>query len=97
MASYFIYIHQLPFQPRRELCRILDADTRWEELGGIHMDYDVKTLTLIGQVLQRDKSPTWELLNKYSEQNGTIKRLFVMLARMDHQRAMSVLKPYVEE
>ncbi|GIY31141.1 hypothetical protein CEXT_359821 [Caerostris extrusa] len=97
MASNVIYIHQLPFQPRRELCRILDADRRWEELGGIYMEYDVTTLTLIGQALLRDKSPTWELLNKYSEQNGTIKRLFVMLARMDHQRAMSVLKPYVED
>ncbi|GIX81179.1 hypothetical protein CDAR_254611 [Caerostris darwini] len=97
MASNVMYIHQLPFQPRRELCRILDADRRWEELGGIYMEYDVTTLTLIGQALQRDKSPTWELLNKYSEKNGTIKRLFVMLARMDHQRAMSVLKPYVED
>ncbi|GFQ71217.1 hypothetical protein TNCT_292591 [Trichonephila clavata] len=97
MASNIVYIHDLPFQPRRELCRILDADRRWEELGGIYMDYDVTTLTLIGQAIHRDKSPTWELLNKYSERNGTIKRLFVMLAKMDHQRAMSILKPYVEE
>ncbi|GFS77321.1 hypothetical protein NPIL_372911 [Nephila pilipes] len=97
MASNVVYIHDLPFQPRRELCRILDADRRWEELGGIHMAYDVTTLTLIGQAILRDKSPTWELLNKYSERNGTIKRLFVMLAKMDHQRAMSILKPYVEE
>ncbi|XP_035215721.1 probable serine/threonine-protein kinase PBL16 isoform X3 [Stegodyphus dumicola] len=97
MASNIVFIHDLPFQPRRELCRILDADRRWEELGGNHMNLDVTTLTLIGQAIHRDKSPTSELLNKYSERNGTIKRLFIMLAKMDHQRAMSVLQPYVEE
>ncbi|GBM78760.1 hypothetical protein AVEN_62740-1 [Araneus ventricosus] len=96
-SNNIVYIHDLPFQPRRELCRILDADRRWEELGGIYMSYDVTTLTLIGQAVLRDKSPTWELLNKYSERNGTIKRLFIMLKKMDHQRAMSVLKPYVDE
>lgn len=58
------------------------------------MGYDVTTLTLIGQAIHRDKSPTWELLNKFSERNGKIKHLFIMLAKMDHQRGMSILQPY---
>lgn len=27
------YVHELPYEPRSQLCRILDADGRWEELG----------------------------------------------------------------
>ncbi|XP_042899493.1 serine/threonine-protein kinase pelle isoform X3 [Parasteatoda tepidariorum] len=96
LDSRVVYIHDLPYQPRKALCDILDADKSWEKLGG-HLQYDVTTLILIGQSVYRDKSPTSELLNKFSEKNGTIKHLFVLLAKMDHQRAMSVLRPYVEE
>ncbi|KAG8193534.1 hypothetical protein JTE90_003744 [Oedothorax gibbosus] len=95
MASNVVYVHDLAFQPRKELCRILDADRRWEELGGL-MGYDVTTLILIGQAVLRDRSPTWDLLNKFSEKNGTTNQLYKMLAHIDHQRAMLLLAPYVD-
>ncbi|GFS55174.1 death domain-containing protein [Trichonephila clavipes] len=96
MAVNIVYVDELPYLCRGELCRTLDLSEEWEELGG-HMGFDVQTLAIIRRANLRGASPTSQLLNKFSERNGTIRHLFIMLARMDHQRAMFVLKPYVEE
>lgn len=42
--SNIMYIYNLPHQERRELCRILDQNDKWEELGGTFMKFDVMTL-----------------------------------------------------
>ncbi|XP_055945604.1 uncharacterized protein LOC129976188 isoform X2 [Argiope bruennichi] len=94
-SKSIVYFQDLPFQLRRELCDILDTDRRWEELGRIHMSTDMTAF--MRQAALQNKSPTWELLNKYSEREGTVKQLFTMLEKMDHERAMTVLKPYVDE
>ncbi|GFU41774.1 death domain-containing protein [Nephila pilipes] len=94
MAANIVYVQDLPFSCRGELCRILDLSGQWEELGGIHMAFDLETLSIIRGASLRGESPTWELLNKFSERNGTINQLFLMLARMDNQRGMHVLRSY---
>ncbi|XP_076344315.1 uncharacterized protein LOC143244108 isoform X2 [Tachypleus tridentatus] len=86
------FIYDLPWPTRKELCMVLDADGKWEELGGKFLNYDITKLTLIG----KGKSPTDELLNEWGTKNGTINRLYVYLSKMDHQRAMSILISYVD-
>ncbi|XP_013790057.1 serine/threonine-protein kinase pelle-like, partial [Limulus polyphemus] len=86
------YIYDLPWPVRKELCRVLDADEKWEELGAQYLGFDITSLTLIG----RSKSPTDELLSRWGIKNGTINHLFLYLSKMDHQRAMSILKPCVD-
>ncbi|KAG1670935.1 Serine/threonine-protein kinase pelle [Nymphon striatum] len=86
------YIYEIPFAERKQLCNILDADERWEELAGSYMAYDVITITL----LKRKDSPTWELLDKWGQKNHTINDLFVILKNMGHYHAMSVIKNLVD-
>ncbi|XP_076363567.1 uncharacterized protein LOC143253474 isoform X2 [Tachypleus tridentatus] len=86
------FIYDLPWSIRKELCKILDADEKWEELGAEYLGFDITSLTLIG----RSRSPTDELLSKWGIKNGTINLLFMFLSKMDHQRAMCILKPCVD-
>lgn len=39
-----MYIYHLPHSERRDLCRILDQNNKWEELGGTYMKYDLLTM-----------------------------------------------------
>lgn len=57
--------------------------------GGIYMKFDVLTL----QYIRKKRSPTDELLNLWGIQNHTVLELFVLLSRMQHYQAMTVLKP----
>lgn len=57
------------------------------------MQYDM----LIIQNLRREKNPTDELLNLWSIHNHTILELFVLLQKMQHYRAMGLLKSFVED
>lgn len=42
-----MYIYQLPHAERKELCRILDQNNTWEDLGGNYMQYNVFTIQVI--------------------------------------------------
>ena len=53
------------------------------------MKFDVLTL----QYIHKKQSPTDELLNLWGIQNHTVLELFVLLSRMQHYQAMTVLKP----
>lgn len=46
------------------------------------------------QYLRRRDSPTDELLTAWGNQNHTVNDLFVLLSRMQHYRAMTLLKDY---
>ncbi|XP_034941982.1 serine/threonine-protein kinase pelle-like [Chelonus insularis] len=87
------YIYDLPFLERSDLCKILNQNDKWEELAGVWMKYDVLTV----QNLRKEKNPTEELLTLWSIHNHTILELFILLSRMQHYRAMIVLKPFVDE
>jgi len=54
-------------------------------------------LTLISYALFRNGSPTNELFTKLESSNATISQLYRILALMKHQRAMFLLKPFVDE
>jgi len=54
------------------------------------MKYDVTTLNMFG----RSRSPTDSLLSDWSQKNHTIRELFILLSRIQHYRAMEILKPY---
>lgn len=90
------YIYDIPCKERFSLCRILDAEGSWLELGA-QMDIDRITLALIGNAVQRHQSPTDELLTKLGDKNITINRLFRKLYEIEQYRAMRILKPFVNE
>lgn len=90
------YVYDLPYFERKELCRILDHNDKWEELGGKYMNFDVMTIQLFRQVIMRGKSPTDELLTMWGHQNHTVLELFVLLSKMQHYQSMLTLKPFVD-
>lgn len=92
-----MYIYHLPYQERQELCYILDQNNKWEELGGVHMKYDIPTLDSIKKVIYKGGSPTCELLTTWGHQNHTVLEIFVLLSRMKMYRAMTVIKHLIEE
>lgn len=44
--------------------------------------------------MRRQKSPTEVLLDTWGQKNHTVQELFVLLSRMEHYRAMRVLKEF---
>ncbi|KAF5293041.1 hypothetical protein FQR65_LT11033 [Abscondita terminalis] len=91
-----IYVYDLPHSERSELCRILDQNNKWEELGGTHMKYDYLTIQGLRKEIYRGNSPTEELLTLWGHQNHTVLELFILLSRMRHYQAMSVIKSQVD-
>lgn len=87
----------MPHTERRNLCRILDQNNRWEELAGTHMKYDVLTMQELRREIFRCNSPTEELLTMWGNQNHTVLELFILLSRMKHYRAMSEIKQLVDK
>lgn len=45
----------------------------------------------------RGKSPTEELLHLWSQTNHTVLDLFLLLSRMKHYRAMTIIKPLIDK
>ncbi|CAG2117243.1 unnamed protein product, partial [Medioppia subpectinata] len=91
------YIYELPYNCRKQLCDLLDADQSWRQLGGQYMNLNDTSLTLISHALIRNSSPTNELLTKWETSAAKVSQLFVFLAQMGHKRAMFILRPYVEQ
>ncbi|KAK0167119.1 hypothetical protein PV327_004558 [Microctonus hyperodae] len=87
-----VYIYDLPFCERTELCKILNQSDKWEELAGRWMSYDMMTI----QNLRKEKNPTDELLTLWSIHNHTVLELFILLSKMQHYRAMILLKSFVD-
>lgn len=56
------------------------------------MKYDMQTI----QNLRKEKNPTDQLLTLWSVHNHTILELFILLSRMHHYQAMTILKPFIE-
>lgn len=54
------------------------------------MNYDITTLNEFG----RTQSPTETLLANWGQKNHTIVELFILLLKMQHFRALEILKPY---
>ncbi|RWS01300.1 serine/threonine-protein kinase pelle-like protein, partial [Dinothrombium tinctorium] len=94
-ASLPRYVYDLPYNVRKSLCDLLDADGSWRQLGGEHMRLNDTQLTLISHALYRGASPTNDLLVRWEQSNAKVTQLFVYLAAMKHRRAMLILKPYV--
>lgn len=92
-----VYIYELPFTVRKGLCDLLDADGSWRQLGGQYMGLNETQLTLISHALYRGASPTNDLLIKWEQTNPKVRSLFRYLASMQHKRAMTLLRPYVDE
>lgn len=90
------YIYQLPYYEHKELCRLLDHNDKWEELGGKHMNFDMMTIHELRRFFIRGLSPSEELLNRWGHQNHTILELFALLSKMCYYRAMMILKPFVD-
>lgn len=92
-----MFIYNLPYPERKSLCRILDLNSAWEQLGGAFMKFDVTTLQHFQQAPSRSHSPTDEMLTLWGTQNHTVLELFILLSHMQHYQAMMVLKPLVDE
>ncbi|KAL0279249.1 UNVERIFIED_CONTAM: hypothetical protein PYX00_000853 [Menopon gallinae] len=90
------YVYDLPYFERMELCRILDQNDKWEELGGTFMNFDVLTIQTLRREILRGNSPADELLTKWGHQNHTILELFVLLSKMQHYQAMLTIKQFVD-
>lgn len=61
------------------------------------MGYNTLEIQCMEHLERRNKSPTDELLTKWGYQNHTVVELFVLLGRMGHHQAMTILKPYVDQ
>ncbi|KAK4878466.1 hypothetical protein RN001_010972 [Aquatica leii] len=96
MSTQSIYVYDLPHSERKELCRILDQNNKWEELGGTHMKYDFLTIQGLRKEVFRGNSPSEELLTLWGHQNHTVLELFILLSRMKHYQAMSAIKSQVD-
>ena len=92
-----IYIYDLPYSVRKAICDLLDADGSWRQLGGEYMGLSDVQLTLISHALFRGGSPTNDLLTKWEQTNPKVGTLFRYLASMKHRRAMTLLRPFVNE
>lgn len=90
------YVYDLPYDARKQLCDLLDADQSWRQLGGQFMAFNDTQLSLIAHALIRNSSPTHELLTKWETTNPKISQLYLFLAQMGHKRAMFLLRPFVD-
>lgn len=117
LASKKMYIYNLPHRERRDLCRILDQNKKWEELAGTYMKYDVLTIQVctiqiihlyydraivfnfqeLRNEFSRGNSPTEELLTMWGHHNHSVLELFVLLSRMHHYQAMTIIKQFVDK
>lgn len=61
------------------------------------MKYDMITIEGIKKEIYRGNSPTSELMTIWGHQNHTVLELFVLLYRMKHYQAMTVIKKFVDE
>lgn len=89
------YIYDLPYCEREDLCRILDLNEDWKTLGGL-MKFRTFDIQCMERAERRGQSPSDELLTKWGSQNHTVQELFVLLSRMHHFHAMTILKPFVD-
>ncbi|XP_043468550.1 serine/threonine-protein kinase pelle-like [Leptopilina heterotoma] len=86
-----IYIYEIPYFIRMELCGVLNQNDKWEELGiGMQFNFDVVN------ELRKESNPTDALLTKWSQYNHKILELFILLSRMQHYQAMNILRPLVD-
>ncbi|RZC40930.1 serine/threonine-protein kinase pelle [Asbolus verrucosus] len=92
-----MYIYDMPYIERKKLCIILDQNNSYEELAVAHMEFDTTTLQTLRREFYRGNSPTEELLNLWSHGNHTVLELFILLSRMKHFQAMTVIKSLVNE
>lgn len=60
------------------------------------MKYDFLTIQGLRKEIFRGNSPTEELLTLWGQQNHTVLELFILLSRMKHYQAMSVIKVHVD-
>ena len=90
------YVYDLPYNVRKSLCDLLDADGSWRQLGGEYFGLDEIRLTLVSHAFLRGGSPTNDLLLKWEQTNPKILQLFKYFASMKHLRAMNILKPFVD-
>nr|BBE08132.1 serine/threonine-protein kinase pelle [Plautia stali] len=91
-----MFVYDLPYNERKQICKILDLNKAWEQLGGSYMKFDVTTLKHFEEAPSRNRSPTDELLTLWGTHNHTVLELFVLLSRMQHYQAMMILKPFVD-
>ncbi|CAK1541086.1 unnamed protein product [Leptosia nina] len=92
-----MYIYELPFDINKELCRLLDNDDDWKELGGIHMKYSAFEVNEIEQFAKRQaSSPTNQLFTRWGQLNHRVEELFILLYRMKHIPALRCLVPVVD-
>ncbi|XP_059482559.1 pelle-like serine/threonine-protein kinase pik-1 isoform X2 [Neocloeon triangulifer] len=89
-----MFIYDLHFMERRELCNILNQNEKWKELAaGKLMNLPTHEISCLG----RQTDPTESLLEIMEQKNHTVQELFVCLYEMDHYRAMAVLKKHIDE
>ncbi|KAK3927079.1 Pelle-like serine/threonine-protein kinase pik-1 [Frankliniella fusca] len=89
------YIYDLPVAAWKDLCRVLDLHDKWKTLGGL-MKFSVLDIQCLENLERRGNSPAEQLLTDWGLQNHTVQELFVLLSRMNHFQAMSILKLYVD-
>ncbi|CAH0551580.1 unnamed protein product [Brassicogethes aeneus] len=91
-----MYVYNMPYAERKQLCDVLDQNNKWEELGGIHMKFDLITIKKLRNEVVKGNSPTDELLNLWGHLNHTMLELFMLLSRMKHYQAMLIIKDLVD-
>lgn len=65
-------------------------------IGGKFIGLNETDLELYSHAIQRNESPTNTMLSKWEQSNISIRHLYICLKKMNHLRAMSILKPFVD-
>ncbi|XP_066156851.1 serine/threonine-protein kinase pelle [Euwallacea fornicatus] len=91
-----MYIHELPYDEKTQLCLLLDEDNKWELLGQ-RMKFNEITLSTIRKKVLKGVSPSGELLTIWENFNHTINELFILMYQMGLKNELSILKPFIIE
>jgi len=91
------FTYDLPYNVRKGLCDLLDADGSWEQLAGECIGFNDTQIRLFSHALLRRESPTNDLLMKWEQRSPLVGDLFLHLYRLKHVRGMIVLLPFVDE
>ncbi|CAH1783522.1 unnamed protein product, partial [Owenia fusiformis] len=95
--SQKIHVHEIPYDIRFELCRILDPNNNWKKIAG-KAGFSNDDIAVFALAIQRPgSSPSDEFLTNWGHRLPTISHFFNILVDLHLLREASLLKHLVPE
>ncbi|KAJ3651372.1 hypothetical protein Zmor_017421 [Zophobas morio] len=90
-------IRELPYMAKRDVCKLLEINGCFHELGSVHMQFeDCFLQNILLRCKDSNTCPTEKLLNEWDTYGHTVLELFIVLNRMKQYKIMKLLKPYID-